>query len=80
MRVALVPRFWVLARFITRLDGSNVLTIHRATLCSKSVLHRYLSSAVAGLRELPAVYYPGPDVDDICCGMTRKSGQCDPVI
>ena len=62
------------AKFITRLDDSNVLVIHRATLCSESVL-----PALMGLLEHPVVYYLALDVDDTCCGMTRKSGQYDPV-
>jgi len=70
----------MLARFITRLDDSNVLVGHPTNVYCESLLHRSQSLAGTGLGKLPVVYFPALDVDDICCGMTRKSGQYDPVV
>ncbi len=69
----------MLARYITQLDDSNALTVHRAILCIESVLLQSVSPVLMGLLELPVVHCPALDVDDTCCGMTRKSGQYGPV-
>jgi hypothetical protein len=65
--------FSSLGRCITRLDDSNVLTIHRATLCGESVLPRYLSPEATDPWGYPAVYYPALDEADIGCGKRRRS-------